>query len=191
MASSPDCRRLVILLLTTAVGLAPAPAELPPLNAKVVEFARAHLGKKVGDGSCITLAIESLEHAGARSFPLDRADGDYVWGQPIAHFKDALPGDVLQFRDAEFKGKKRLPKRRWISWHYRYPHHTAIVSAVSDGGKVITVLHQNVGPKEASDDQKKLVQEGTLRTDSLQEGGWVRIYRPVASDRRSTREDQP
>lgn len=171
-------------MIMSAIGLfgsAPAePPAIPILNQKVAEFAESQRGKKVGNGSCVTLAVEALRSANAKRFRLNRADGDYVWGRRVDDFKDALPGDILQFRDAEFKGKKYLTRRRWISWHESYPHHTAIVSEASEGGKVLTVLHQNVGPKGADDDEKQIVQTGTLRIDSLQKGGWVRIYRPIA-----------
>lgn len=153
---------------------------LPPLNEKVAAYARANVGKKVGDGICITLAIMALKQAGARAFPLDRADGDYIWGEPIERPQDALPGDILQFRDAVFDGR-RVAKRRTTWWHEEYPHHTAIVSGVSERGNVLTVLHQNVGGKNKSEDEKKIVRESSLRMDSLQPGGWVRVYRPVVA----------
>lgn len=180
--STPSKLLLASALLFVFAALGPAPAtatrELPPLNEAVVAFARSQRGKQVGDGSCVTLATEALRRSGAKRISLRRADGDYVWGRRIDHFKDALPGDILQFRDAEFQGKKRLPRRRWTSWHYSYPHHTAIVAEVSDAGKLVTVLHQNVGGPGVDDAQKKRVQDGTLQVDSLQKG-WVRIYRPV------------
>jgi hypothetical protein len=174
----------IVAVASALLAAAPASLPLPPLNAKVVEFANAQRGKKVGDGSCITLAIRALANAGAKRFPLHRADGDYEWGRRVDRLEDALPGDVLQFRDAEFKGKKRLPGRRWISWHQTYSHHTAIVSGVGEGGKVLTILHQNVGPEGADEATKRIVQEGTLRIDSLQKGGWVRAYRPAEPDYR-------
>lgn len=152
---------------------------LPPLNEKVASYARANVGKKVGDGICITFAIMALKQAGAKAFPLDRADGDYAWGELVEHCQDALPGDILQFRNAVFDGR-RVVKRRTTWWHEEYPHHTAIVSGVSEGGNVLTVLHQNVGGKDKSEDEKKTVHEASLRMDSLQPGGWVRVYRPVA-----------
>ncbi len=153
---------------------------LPPLNEKVVTFAQENIGKKVGDGICITFAILALKEAGARPFPLDRADGDYEWGERIERFEDALPGDILQFRDAVFDGRRSLGKGRNAWWHEEYPHHTAIVAGVSDGGKILTILHQNYGGKGKSEADKKMVQEGMLRMSSLQKGGWVRVYRPVA-----------
>ncbi|MDR3638773.1 MAG: hypothetical protein P4L84_33510 [Isosphaeraceae bacterium] len=154
---------------------------LPPLNEKVAAYARANAGQKVGDGICITLAVMALKQAGARAFPLDRADGDYAWGRLIERHQDALPGDILQFRDAVFDGR-RVTKRRTVWWHEEYPHHTAIVSGVSEGGNVLTVLHQNIGGKEKSEADKKVVQETSLRMDSLQNGGWVRVYRPIAPE---------
>jgi hypothetical protein len=166
-----------VLLLTAAD---PAPS-LPVLNEKVLAFARAKLGTSVADGVCTSLAIAALREAGAQTYPMAGRDGDYVWGEPIESFKEALPGDILQFRNAVLKGNKPLPRGRWTSWHFEYPHHTAIVASVSPGGRRITVLHQNVtvGGKDKKD--AKLVQETPLPIDSLQKGGWIHIFRPVAA----------
>jgi hypothetical protein len=173
----------IVLALETALLLtagAPAPPPIPDLNARVVAFARANLGGSVGDGSCNTLAIEALKAAGAKDHPIVESGGNFVWGRPVDSFKKALPGDILQFHQAVFRGKRMIGKRRWVTWHYEYPHHTAIVARVSEGGNVVVVLHQNVIMTGKPEDDAKNVQEGTLRIDSLQEGGWVRIYRPVA-----------
>jgi hypothetical protein len=170
---------LVLCIATAPLLAADAPIpRLPDLNEKVVAFARANLGKCVGDGSCTTLAISALESAGVRSYPSVEPGGALVWGQPVGSFEEALPGDILQFHDAVFQGKKATSKRRWTSWHHKYPHHTAIVSRVSEGGNVVAVLHQNVTISGKGD---RNVLEGSLRIDSLQKGGWVRIYRPLAA----------
>jgi hypothetical protein len=173
-----------LLILAATPGLsgsspAEAPAPVATVNEKIVAFARSNLGKKVGNGDCTTLAVAALRDSGARVFSLRRADGDYVWGELIESPKEARPGDILQFRDAVFKGKQRFSGGRWISWHYEYHHHTAIVDTVKMDGKILIVLHQNVGGKDVSEEKKRTVQEGTLRMDSLQKGGWVRIYRPL------------
>jgi hypothetical protein len=174
-------RPLILLAMLVAPGAAPDPTPLPPLNEKVVAFARSLLGKKVGDGQCLTLAIFALRSAGAGGYSLREPNGDFVWGTLIEQPREAKPGDVLQFRDAVFKGKRYITKRRWITWHQEYAHHTAIVAEVRDQGKTLIVLHQNVGNAEKDPEKVKTVQEGTLRMDSLQPGGWVRIYRPVAA----------
>lgn len=177
-------RQFVVVAWVAAavvVSLAPAPpvTPIPPLNQKVLEFTRERLGKKVDDGQCISLAVEALRYAGAKRYPFDPG-GDYVWGRPIASFKEALPGDILQFRNAVFQGKRWITKRRWVSWHYEYPHHTAIVSEVREGGRVVAILHQNVGAHDADDATKQVVQEASIRPESLQPGGSVAIFRPVA-----------
>jgi hypothetical protein len=185
--SGPD---RALTALAVALGLAaaasagtpkaPAAPALPPLNQKVIEFARERTGQKVSNGECTNLAVEALRYAGARRFPFDPG-GDFVWGRPVDSFKDALPGDILQFRDTVFDGKKYVTRRRWITWHQEYPHHTAIVDEVRDRGREVTVLHQNVGPHDADEAAKRVVQRDVIRPDSQKEGR-VWIYRPVGRD---------
>jgi len=190
---------LILLIVAASAGPGPGPGKkpeppppLPPLNARVADFARASLGKPVGDGVCITLAVEALRAAGARPAPFNIPSGDYVWGQPVEDIKDTLPGDLLQFRDAVFRGKRSLGRTRYETWHYEYPHHTAIVAKVEQAGKLVTILHQNVALDGRPEAEKGNVKEGILRMDSLQKGGWVRAYRPVPADppRRPFAEDQ-
>ena len=171
----------VTMVALIAVVLAGAAGEGPsPLNRAVAAFARAQLGKAVGNGECTTLAVEALRSAGARRPPRDpRGDGDFVWGRPVGLFRDAQPGDVVQFRDAVFQGKQYVSKRRWITWRQSYVHHTAIIGAVREDGRVIILLHQNVGDDGASEAAKRIVTETTLRPESLQKGGKVSIYRPT------------
>ena len=155
-------------------------APLPPLNQKVVEFARSNLGKPVGDGVCITLAVEALREADARRVSFRDLSGDYVWGELVPDFKDVLPGDILQFRDAVFQGQRSIGRGRTLRWRQDYPHHTAIVARVERGGKSLSIYHQNVAVQGRPESEKGNVSEGELRMDSLQKGGWVRAYRPVA-----------
>lgn len=183
----PTRTRHLCVLLPALLGLAaagptrkdPASDDLPALNRKVVEFTRGQAGEKVGNGQCTALASEALRRAGAKRFPFHGTGGDYVWGRPVDSFREALPGDIVQFRDAVFRGRTPLSGHRWMSWRQEYAHHTAVVSEVRDRGKVVVLLHQNVGPPGASAAEKQVVTETTLRTDSLQKGGRIWIYRPV------------
>ena len=71
------------------------------LGAAVVACARAHLGKKVGDGECFALADKALGHAGAKSaagYSEITDNADYIWGNTV-DLKDIAPGDILQFRE--------------------------------------------------------------------------------------------
>jgi hypothetical protein len=158
-----------------------APA-VPPLNGRIVDFSRKNLGKPVGDGICITLAIEALKEAGGRRYPFDPS-GDYIWGEPVADFKDVLPGDILQFRDAVFQGQRSVGRGKTVRWHAEYPHHTAIVAKVERDGKLITIYHQNVAIAGKAEAEKGNVQEGELRMESLQKGGWIKAYRPVPAEK--------
>lgn len=175
------CVAAVVVFALAAAPPAAPPPPLPSLNQKVLEFVREHMGKKVGDGQCTSLASAALREAGARRFPF-APSGDFVWGRPVSTFQEALPGDVLQFRNAVFEGKRWLSKRRWQSWHQEYPHHTAILAEVREKGTMVSILHQNVGAKDATDETKQIVQEATVRPASLQEGGAIAIFRPVALD---------
>ncbi len=157
-------------------------SDLPPLNRKVVDFAQAHRGEKVADGQCTALATEALREAGAKRFPFHGTGGDYVWGRPVPSFREAIPGDIVQFRDAVFRGRASLSGHRSMTWHQEYSHHTAIVAEIRAGGKIVIVLHQNVGPTTMSVDRRQTVTETTLRVDSLQKGGQVWIYRPLSAD---------
>jgi hypothetical protein len=180
----------VAAAVALALAAAPPKVPIPPLNQKVLEFTRERIGKKVADGQCLSLAVEALRYAGAKRYPFPPS-GDFVWGRPVASFKEALPGDILQFRNAVFEGKRWITKRRWVSWHHEYPHHTAIVSEVREEGRVVAILHQNVGAHDADDATKQVVQEASIRPESLQAGGAVAIYRPVARDEGEIRRESP
>ncbi len=177
---------LVVVLLGHAGPAAAqkAKAEVPPLNAKVLEFAKSKLGEQVGDGECWTLANDAVVAAGGKSSPGYRdapAEGDYVWGElvygvsatggkatedaPAAKLAVA-PGDVVQFRDARFAG----PRPGGGSYSMTAPHHTAVVARVSPDGKTLGVLHQNWSGK-------RVVGEATLALRDLKDG-WVKVYRP-------------
>lgn len=180
--TTPARTLILIAILTGSIS----PAVAQTTSDKVVKFCKGHLGKKVGEGECANLAEAAFQDAGARprtrfkEFP-DR--GDYVWGEFVyaleikddakqetkAPKKSIQPGDVIQFRDAKFEGKKL---RGFDNYHATYPHHTAVVLALKKEHNVITVLEQNVGGK-------RLVIESTYRLTDLK-AGWLRIYRPVS-----------
>jgi hypothetical protein len=152
-------------------------AETPPNKAQVVEFCEQHLGQKVGNGECWTLAEDALHSAGFKgSHGNNPGKGDYVWGKLVLDFEsgtagptaaagalaDVTPGDVIQFRDATFKAHGR-----WES----FGHHTAVVRSVDLKEQTISFLQQNFGGKT--------VKEGKLKLPILKKG-WIRVYDPVA-----------
>lgn len=126
------------------------------LGQKVVNWARAQKGKQVAKGECWDLANSALKQAGAKSSadlgPMDE-DADYVWGDEIDDLKDALPGDILQFRDftitTTVETETRYPdgssETTTEESAFDRPHHTAVVSEVGSGG-VLKILEQNIAP---------------------------------------------
>jgi hypothetical protein len=159
-------------LLLVGFGLCRSQAAEP---AKVVQFCEDHLGQKVGNGECSTLAEEALHAGGFKGISGNKPEkGDYVWGHlvytldagtsPTAEGKleDIEPGDVIQFRDAFFKSKGRT---------LSFGHHTAVVRSVESDRQTLVILQQNFAGKT--------VKEGKLHLPSLKKG-WIRVYQPVA-----------
>jgi hypothetical protein len=158
----------------------------PTTNDKIVKFCKDHLGKKVRQGECTNLADAALKHAGAKprtTFKDSPNREDYVWGKLVYALEikensqketrvpkmSIQPGDVIQFRDARFKGRSLNGLQNYET---AFPHHTSIVLAVKMENNLITVLEQNVNGK-------RKVMESTYRLTDLKTG-WLRIYRPVS-----------
>src|SRR5262245_4814335 len=126
--------RFTAIALAASVGLARAATDpTTVLRQRVLGFAQANLGRKIGNGECAGLAFQALKAAGAmpkgkHGYPTPR---DYVWGEQILLAEGApggpkmtgsldavRPGDVAQFSNAQFR-KAHMA------------HHTAIVSDIS------------------------------------------------------------
>ncbi len=175
--------RSLFPLVVVAVFLPAAVRADDKINARIAEFCKENLNKKVGDGDCYDLAQHALAAAGARpefkykNYP---NKGDYVWGEQLVllevesgkqkltgKLKDIQAGDVIQFRDTKFAGKKANGKGTYT---LAFSHHTAVVGEAEAGGKVVKIYHQNMGGK-------KETLPGALTLEHLSEG-WIRVYRP-------------
>ncbi len=155
-----------LLALATLIGLTATEAQaaaVPPLNAKVLNYAKSHLGKQVGDGECWALANEALRAAGAHQ-PGRAGYPAYVFGKQVS-LNAIVPGDVLQFEQVRFA--HRYPDGR--SYSSDFPHHTAIVYSVR--GHEITLIQQN------SNGVRK-VTTGTINLDHRSPGGALKAFRP-------------
>jgi hypothetical protein len=132
----------------------------PDLNVRVANFAVEHLGTKVGDGECWTLAKAALLAAGAQP-PIG-----YVFGRELPPNEPWLPGDIIQFSGCHFVESQ--PDRK-IEFTLGTPQHTALIYAVNHGN--VTVLQQNV-----NDDKR--VQTQTLNFQDMDKGNF-KVYSPV------------
>ena len=139
--------------------------DVPDLNLKVLEFAREHVGQKVGNGECWTLANDALKAAGAKG-----ADG-YTFGRELRDGEPALPGDIVQFTSVRLEHANG-------SWQtLGHPNHTAVV--VQAEGDVYQVLHQNMGGV-------KIVGPAKLNFAAKTEGK-IQIFRPVPKSQSASR----
>ena len=125
------------------------------LNATVLQWTSGQVGKQIGAGECWDLADRALRQAGAGTssdFGPTGDDDDYVWGDEVA-LKDALPGDILQYRDYQMTttttidvtfadGSGWTDKDEPHIVEVGHPHHTSILSR-NPGDGSLTVLEQN------------------------------------------------
>jgi len=144
------------------------------IGPQVLSYAKAHLGVKVGDGECATLAAEAVKSAGGVPFYKlgpSGTDANYVWGDKITTLtpgggsvSSVKPGDIIQYRDVTFKKVVRVDYAGG-GWSMQTQtisagHHTSVVSGVR--GNFIDVLEQNVGPNGKGAGAKKIVQLDTI-----------------------------
>ena len=141
------------------------------VRQRVLAYAKANLGRTVGNGECAGLAFQALRAAGAKprarhGFPTQR---DYVWGKLVllieatpegpkstGSVRDVGPGDIAQFSNVK-------------AGRAHFGHHTAVVSEINDTR--LAMVEQHVGGGHT-------VVEGAIRLDKLS-SGWIRFYRPI------------
>ena len=139
-----------------------------------------------GDGECFALADQALKAAGAKSaadFGAVTADADYKWGTAVSTLNDALPGDIIQFRNFKIvtttttvtttthaDGSVDTQTSTDMQTLGR-PHHTAIIWSQSGSG-VANVLEQNVDPggKVVQNDQLNF-SDSTSSTSNVSQSG--------------------
>lgn len=99
------------------------------LQAKIVAWCKAQIGKQVGNGECWTLANESFNECGGK-----RPGGDLrVWGRKLDFPKESpQPGDIVEYRSASFSDGGRTG-----------PEHTAVVTGTSGKKGVLLICEQN------------------------------------------------
>jgi hypothetical protein len=177
-------RGTLVLLVAHGFLLIPQTTAAQTIGQKMADFCKANLGKQVGDGDCYDLAAQALKAAGAKPrfiFKDHPEKGDYVWGTLIysrevedgkpketATVTQIQPGDVIQFRNARFQGRRPGGGKYSLT----AKHHTAVVHEVRNKGTVVVVLHQNWGGK-------KLVTQSTFALGDLT-SGWIRIDRAIS-----------
>ena len=135
-------------------------ADIPVLNAQIVQLTKGKLKKKVDRGECWDLAKYVLDEVGASW------DGFERYGRLINREKECIyPGDIMQFEKIKIE---------WSEDNMRYKesmyHHTAIVMKVVNKNELI-IAHQNTA------EHGKRVGESEFKFDRVKSGKLL-IYRP-------------
>ncbi len=154
---------LVASLLVLSINVQ---SDLPPLNAKVVEYVNKVRGKRVDRGECWDLANRALEYSGAY-FDRSSKRTINVYGRLVDPDKEeVLPGDLMQF-----EGVKMQWKIRYTTFNADMKHHTAIVHSVNGPGDY-QIAHQN------TQQWGKRVDINQFKMDRVTKGK-IFIYRPI------------
>lgn len=132
-------------------------ANIPPLNQKVVDFVRKHLGQKIASGECSAAAEEALKEVQAKQAWM------YHWGRQLGDQEAWLPGDIIQFEGVKFAGESG-------NVYLGYVHHTAIIEVVVSPQSV-RVLEQNTAKAG------KTISRAELNFSQLKSGSVV-FFRP-------------
>jgi hypothetical protein len=148
-------------------------------SARLVQFCRSYLGRRLGNGECSEVAVYGLPAAGAE------LDFDNPWGRFVCQYTavdgrptvqvpssqksrkpDVRPGDLIQYEGVLFESYPET------GYSFReYPHHTSVVERVSSDGLTLIMLEQNVMGA-------KYVQRTRLFLPEMT-AGTMRVTRPI------------
>ena len=155
-------------LLFLSLLLVSPQADLPPLNAKVIEYVNSVKGKRVDRGECWDLAFRALEYSESY-FDRSSKKNINVYGRLIDPKKEeVLSGDLMQF-----EGVKLQWKIRYTTFNAEMKHHTAIIHSVNGPGDY-QIAHQN------TQEWGKRVDINQFKMDRVIKGK-IFIYRPIKS----------
>ncbi|UXX80528.1 hypothetical protein N7E81_05370 [Reichenbachiella carrageenanivorans] len=141
-------------------------AELPTLNAKVIEYVDSVMGTKVDRGECWDLAAKALAYSGAY-FDRSSLKTISIYGRKLNPKKEeVLPGDMIQFENVELQWKVDN-----TTFSAAMGQHTAIVYQVNGTGDY-EIAHQNTS------DWGKKVGVSNFNLNHVTKGK-VMIYRPI------------
>ncbi len=129
--------------------------EIPPTNAKIIEYINSVKGKKVDRGECWDLANGALTYAHAKW------ESPYGFGKPINYKTEKIiPGDIILIQNVTMESKSENSITRW-----KMVEHTAILFELKETNKVM-VAEQNVnGVRKVQINEWNLddVKSGTLQ----------------------------
>jgi len=107
--------------------------EIPPTNAKIIEYINSVKGKKVDRGECWDLANGALTYAHAKW------KSPYGFGKPINYKTEKIiPGDIIHILNVTMESRSENSITKW-----KMVEHTAILYDLKEANKVM-IAEQNV-----------------------------------------------
>jgi len=136
--------------------------EIPPTNAKIIEYINSVKGKKVDRGECWDLANAALNYAHAKWEP------PFNFGKTINYKTEKIfPGDIIHIQNVTMESKSGNAITKW-----KMTEHTAILFELRDANKVM-IAEQNVN-------SVRKVQINEWNLDDVKSGK-LQFFRPQAN----------
>ena len=153
---------LIIFFTITYAGTFAQCDTVFSFNQKVVDLAKAKIGKKVLRGECWDLAKYVLDGSNAKW------DGLYKFGEELGRSACLMPGDIIQFKNVKVQYKQGASKYTELM-----THHTAVIYEVISEDEVI-LIHQNTAFTGRKVGTSKLQFSSVVK-------GTYKIYRPQSN----------
>lgn len=136
-------------------------SQVPPTNAKIIEYINSVKGKKVDRGECWDLANGALTYAHAKW------ESPYHFGKPIDYKSEKIfPGDIIHIQNVTMESVSGNSITRW-----KMAEHTAILYELKEAHKVM-IAEQNVN-------SVRKVQINEWNLDDVKSGK-MQFFRPEA-----------
>ena len=159
-SSKPDSDAVASTTLTVNQTQGSLEANIPQLNQQVLSYYLGQAPSAITSGNSWAVASSALKFAGARRKSI------YRFGRRLSPGEAILPGDLIQFEQAVFRG-------RFHSKELKRQHSTAVVGNILGMNQVRTLraVHRNNEPDPGV----------TIHLNELQRGSFA-IFRPVADN---------
>jgi hypothetical protein len=126
---------------TTSAAPVPVQQSTSPYANKILQYAQAEIGKKLGRGECTDLVVAALAFAGARPGDTSSPIGAYIWGRKINFPTESVqPGDIIQLVNVKLSFNSGGSSGYWETT----TQHSAIIETAS--GLLLHVIGQNAPP---------------------------------------------
>lgn len=149
------------------------------LSAKIVNWAKARRGQRVGRGECWDLAENALNASGGKNSndlgPVAR-NSNYVWGRAIT-LANLSPGNICQFRNYSTEIFDAQTHQKLGG--YSFGHHTAIIGSSYNDGALELVQQNYANNRFVTIDPDVYLRPGTFGNYRVTASGNIWCYEAI------------